>query len=89
MNVNEIATILKALVPVVLGKYFPRIRDAALSEFVKKVEADPEPYTFDNGDEEAITWTHFLFGEDVVIGIGKRGEKLKSARSRSAKRKPS
>lgn len=81
MNVNEVVSILKAIVPVLLGKYFTRLKVATISEFVKKVDHKEESYRFENGDEEGVTWSHFFFGDDIVIGIGRRGEKVKAAKT--------
>lgn len=85
MNINEVVTILKVLIPQLLGKYFTRLKDATVTEFVKKVDAKEETYRFENGDEENVAWSHFFFGDDLVIGIGRRGEKVKAAKTAKKK----
>lgn len=81
VTVDDILGILKAVAPMVINSYATRLKNAAISEFVRTIDPpQKERYEFPDGDQQEINWTHFLLGDDVVIGIGKRGERIKKVR---------
>jgi hypothetical protein len=76
----DILELVKMLAPMILKRTATRLKDAALGEFIRTMDPPQKStYEFDDGTQE-IEWTHLVLGDETVIGIGKRGERVRQAK---------